>query len=232
MWEDRLLGITRMVRIPARAMWIITGNNIRLRGDMPRRCVWCRLDAKMARPWMRKDFRHPDLLAWTREHRCEILCAIFTLARGWIAAGRPGPADGTPRLGSFERWCETIGGILRVAGMPKFLGNVEQLYDMADDDTPAWAGFLAAWHRIYGEEAITVSQLVANASKPELADGFPAEIAAALDKGPPASAAKRIGKALSRKLETRYEDEAGVTLRLVREEDTHAKVARWAVRQG
>src|SRR5262249_19896539 len=61
-WSDRILGSTRMVTLPNRAVWIATGNNVRLRGDLPRRCVRVRLDAKVARPWDRSGFRHADLL--------------------------------------------------------------------------------------------------------------------------------------------------------------------------
>jgi hypothetical protein len=49
-----------------------------------------------------------------------------------------------------------------------------------------------------------------------------------LDK--PASAAKRIGHALKRKAETRYVvDDAGTTLRLVRDFDPHANRVGWRV---
>src|SRR5205814_6276690 len=61
-WNDRMLGASRQLSLPNRATWIATGNNIRLGGDIPRRCYPIRLDANVAQPWMRSGFRHPDLL--------------------------------------------------------------------------------------------------------------------------------------------------------------------------
>ena len=71
-WTDRILGRSEMVTLRNHTMWLVTGNNIRLRGDLPRRCYWTRLDAKMSRPYERADFRHEDLKSWVREHRGEI----------------------------------------------------------------------------------------------------------------------------------------------------------------
>jgi len=231
-WEDRALGASQMIMVPNRAVFIATGNNLRLRGDLPRRCVWCRLDAKHARPWTRDGFQHPDLLGWARDHRGELLNAVFTLARAWIAAGRPGPDESVPRLGSFEGWRHTIGGILGVAGLPGFLANVAQLYETADEETPAWAAFLAAWRTVFGSEAATVADLIERMKKNihgPLAEALPGELAEALEKP---SAAKRIGRALARKAETRFTLDDGATLRLARERDTHAKVLRWRVEKG
>jgi hypothetical protein len=36
-----------------RAVWMMTGNNLRLSADIARRTVRVRLDAKMAQPWTR-----------------------------------------------------------------------------------------------------------------------------------------------------------------------------------
>ena len=71
-WTDRLLGKNRLVTLPNRAVWIATGNNIRLRGDLPRRAVWCRMDPKVARPWLRETFTHDPLLDWVLDHRPEL----------------------------------------------------------------------------------------------------------------------------------------------------------------
>ena len=231
-WTDRELGRSRMLTLPNRALFIVTGNNLRLRGDLPRRCVWCRLDAREARPWTREGFRHADLVGWVREHRGELLAAVFTIARGWIAAGRPGPEDGTPRLGGFESWRHVVGGVLRVAGLHGFLDNLEDFYAATDEETPAWAAFLAGWRRLYDAGAVTVAELLRQLEAPgsELRELLPGELAESLEKP---AAAKRVGRAFLRKVETRYVvDAEGTTLRLVREGESRAKVARWKVATG
>jgi hypothetical protein len=137
-----------------------TGNNIELRGDMLRRAYWIRMNARMARPWQRTGFKHEPLLPWVTEHRGEILAALLTLARAWVAAGTPPAA--VPTIGSFNTWAKTIGGILTHAGIPGFLGNLNALYDAHDEATSQWAIFLRAWHRTYGARALVLAQVIAD----------------------------------------------------------------------
>ena len=124
-WADRLLGQSEIARVPHRVMWLATGNNIRLKGDVPRRSVWCRLDAKMERPWQRVDFKHPDLLGWIEVDLGRLPSAALTVARVWITEGMPSFSG--PPLGSLESWSRSIGGILEVAGITGFLEDFNDL---------------------------------------------------------------------------------------------------------
>ena len=123
-WEDRLLGKSETVRFPIRCAWIATGNNPRLSNEMARRTVRIRLDSHEDQPWLRTGFRHPDLPAWVRQSRPRLVAACLTLGRAWIVAGMPRHQR---TIGSFERWAEVIGGILDVAGVAGFLGNLEAI---------------------------------------------------------------------------------------------------------
>jgi len=160
-FQTRILGQTKEVRLPNRGTYIVTGNNVKLGGDMPRRCYLSRMDAREARPWMRdpKSFKYQHLIQWVKENRGELLAAILTMARAWIVAGKPIP-EGLPPLGGFEDWIDTIGGILTYAGFTDFLGNLEFMYQQADVETPQWEGFLAAWQEEFGEEPTTVETVV------------------------------------------------------------------------
>jgi len=143
-WEDRVLGSLRMVILPNNVTWLATGNNVRLAGDLPRRCIWIRLDAKQAQPWLgrEKPFKHPHLLEWVRDNRGLILANILTVVRAWVNAGKPEFTDII--LGNYERWCRVAGGIITVMGIPGFLGNIQEMYKQADVDTPQWSRFLEA----------------------------------------------------------------------------------------
>src|SRR5262249_30619149 len=99
-WADRILGRNASVSLPVNCSWIATGNNIRLGGDIPRRCYWVQMDAKCARPSERTGFRHNPLKDWVRANRPALVSALLTLARAWFAADCPTPA--VPVLGSFE----------------------------------------------------------------------------------------------------------------------------------
>jgi hypothetical protein len=97
-WTDRVLGFTELVTLPQRTVFVATGNNIVLGGDLARRCYWIRLDAQCSEPWRNRQFRHPDLRAWVRENRGRLLSASLTLARAWFVAssgaGRQGRLPG------------------------------------------------------------------------------------------------------------------------------------------
>ena len=155
-WEDRILGMSKMVSLPSVSMWVGTGNNIQLAGDIPRRCYWVRMDPKHARPWQRTGYKHENLTQWVDENRGKILSAILTLAKGWISAGSPEPKK-VPLMGSFEDWRFVVGGIMEYCGLSEFLGNIETMYEQADVDTPQWDAFCSAWFNIWKGKPVVLN---------------------------------------------------------------------------
>ncbi|MGE0536746.1 MAG: hypothetical protein AB7O68_17375 [Pirellulales bacterium] len=164
-WSDRVLGETRMVRVPVRTTWLATGNNITLSDEMTRRVVWIRLDPKCEAPEERTGFRHPDLLAWTRAHRHCLVWAALTLIQAWIARGRP---VGTQTLGRFEAWAQVIGGILDVAGVPGLLNNRAELQQRAGEDRAEWRAFVATWFDRFQVRAVGTKELLTLAREKDL----------------------------------------------------------------
>jgi len=154
------MGKTEIMTLPHEATWIVTGNNIELRGDLPRRSYWIRMNARTARPWQRQGFKHEQLLAWVTEHRGQILAHLLTLARAWVVADKP--STSVPTIGNFNTWAKTMGGILAHAGVPGFLQNLRALYDALDDVTMQWAMFFRAWHQIYGARPLFLAEVVSD----------------------------------------------------------------------
>ncbi|MGH9785153.1 MAG: hypothetical protein ACRD88_13310, partial [Terriglobia bacterium] len=198
-WSDRALGGNQTVTLPQCATWIVTGNNIRLGGDLARRCYWVRLDAKMARPWQRDGFKHQDLLGWIAEHRGEILAALLVLARAWFTAGQP-VASG-PVLGGFGSWIKTLGGVLAHAGITGFLGNQDEMYDEADETASQWEAFLQGLRDEYGDEQITSAQVAERIRTDEKLRALAPDD---LGVDQPGSLTLRTGKAFSKRQETRF----------------------------
>jgi len=165
-WEDRQLGTSDTLRLPVRTAWVATGNNPALSSEITRRTVRIRLDAKRDRPWLRTGFRHPDLPAWVGRERGALVCAGLTLGCAWLSAGRPVPA-GLTTLGSFEEWSRVLGGILEVAGVPGFLGNLAEFYEQTDTEGAAVRGFLRAWWDAHAGAAVGAADLFTIASAPD-----------------------------------------------------------------
>jgi len=155
-WEDRILGHSEMARLPIRCLWIATGNNPEFSNEMARRLVRIRLDPHTDRPWQRSDFRHPDLMSWVRANRARLVAACLTLCQAWIAAGRP---RGGRTIGSFENWAHVVGGVLEVAGIPGFLGNLEEMMEASDSEGAAWNAFIGAWWDRFGTARVVTADL-------------------------------------------------------------------------
>ena len=221
-WTDRILGQTKTITLPVRCTWIVTGNNIQLGGDLPRRCVWVRLDAGTAKPFQRVGFRHPDLKAWVREHRGELLGALLTIARAWFVAGKP---DGAVEpLGGFESWAKIVGGILAHAGIPGFLQNLDSLYEESDPATLQWESLLLAILEYFDNRSFTIKELVELLPEnTELTQALPDELADEDRKG---SLQRRLGRAFSERVGRRY---GATALHLVKAGTNRNKVVLWRV---
>ncbi len=165
-WSDRRLGRNETIELQNRTCWMATGNNIRLAGDLPRRCYKVRMDANMAKPFERDqdEFRHPYLLEYVQENRGELLAAILILAKAWIIAGRPEPR-GIPPMGSFGAWRGAIGGILEFAGVSGFLGNAAEIYENAEVNDGI-EGFIEALYQEVGDKPITTKQILGLINNP------------------------------------------------------------------
>ena len=148
--------MTDMVTVPNNALWLMTGNNPKLSDEMSRRCVRARIDPRVDRPWLRAKFKHKAVAEWAKQNRSALVHAVLTLIQAWIVAGQPLHPI---RLGSFEAWSAIVGGVLGVAQIPGFLGNLDELYETADADGQMWREFTATWWDAFHSEPQKVGDL-------------------------------------------------------------------------
>jgi len=157
MYSDRKLGTNQMLSVRNRFTQVAIGNNVQVFGDMKRRVVPCRLEPDEEHPEHRDDFRHPELLQWVRKHRGELLGAVLTIWRAWIAAGRPmAPIT----MGSFESWARVVGGALASAGIHGFLRGTADWLDFSDSDSDEWGEHLAQLRGKFGDEKFSAKDVV------------------------------------------------------------------------
>jgi hypothetical protein len=225
-WEDRLLGRSEQLKLPQRATWLASGNNLKLGGDIPRRSYWIRLDAKTEKPWERKGFRHPNLKEYACENRGKLVSALLTLGRAWFAEGCP-EAEDAPPLGGFEGWVSTVGGVLANLEMRGFLQNLNELYERSGDDAGDWEQFLATWREEYRDSpkktAEIASELYRDEGK-ELRAALPEDLATLVEAKDP-HLSRKLGKAFSAREDRRYGAE-GLHLRRAGKEQ---RAVRWTV---
>jgi hypothetical protein len=128
-WRDRVLGKNVTIEAQNTLSAFALGNNGEIVGDLRRRVVLISMESPIAQPSRRTGFRHTDLRVWVEQHRTDLLDAVLTMLRAWHVAGRPGVES---PLGSFEPWCNLVGGTLSVAGVDGFLGNVDEVLEESD----------------------------------------------------------------------------------------------------
>jgi putative DNA primase/helicase len=201
-WEDRVLGVSETTRLPLRCIWIATGNNPEFSGEMARRLVRIRLDARTDQPWRRSGFRHPNLMVWLNANRAHLVAACLTLCRAWIAADMP---RGEKSIGSFETWAAVMGGLLEAIGVPGFLCNIDEMLETSDGEGAVWRVFVAQWWDRFGTAEVRTSDLYAVA--------LTCEPPLPLGAGGDHSRRIRLGKSLAR-MRDRVFDIAGLKARI------------------
>jgi hypothetical protein len=110
-YSDRKLGVSEMVATAAAVIHLFTGNNIGVKGDLASRALHIRLNVNRVDPENRL-FKHPDPLAWTDNHRAEILGALYTILLGNPQLKAPRNAPAKTR---FKMWWRLIGSALEHA---------------------------------------------------------------------------------------------------------------------
>lgn len=156
-WTDRILGKNETITIPNTTVFALSGNNVSLSGEMARRVVRIRLQAKSDKPWERSGFRHPNIKTYVIENRAKLQAACISLVTAWLNAGRPnGPH--VP-FGSFESYAATLGGILHQAGIEGFLANRSAVFEESDTEGAAWRAFTESWFEKWGTAKVTTSDI-------------------------------------------------------------------------
>ena len=163
-WQDRLLGVSRLVRAPLFAVWLLTGNNLRFGQTVGRRIVPIDLDPRVEHPEDRTDFRYPDVLERVRIQRPVLVVAALALLKGYVADGQP--LHGKPRMGSFEAWDNLIRGCCVWAGLADPAATDDptsargRIRAEADEDLETIDGLLSALADVFGADEFQTRDVV------------------------------------------------------------------------
>jgi hypothetical protein len=233
MWSGRILGSTAMGAWANDRLWMATGNNLRVGGDIASRSVYVRLAPKAPHPEQRTGFAIGDLASWIKnpDHRAELLWRLLVLVADWVAAGTPRDDD-VPAMRQFTPWARGVGGFLAHHHIGGFLTNLDVVRGMDEDDT-RWAVFLAGWLDRFGPDPVRVSQVLTNAEitrEPMTGrDQDPWEGDFITDtKGRRPRSAQMLGRLLAGQVD-RYHGDPPLVLRRV--DDEHTKSALYRVEE-
>ena len=144
--KDRLLGGNRIAELSLRPVWMATGNNVSLRGDLARRVVPIRLVSPEEFPERRSGFKHPNLKQFILRERGNLLSDALTILRAFYLAGLPRQSD--VWAGSFEGWDTWVRQAILWLGYPDPLTRQEEMESQADAKTDSLKVLMDAWPKL------------------------------------------------------------------------------------
>ena len=170
-WDDRVLGVSKNFRGTNNRTWVLTGNNVKLGGDIPSRSVLISLNPGAVDPKTREvaKFALGDLDVWLGrdENKIQVIRALLTLVMAWASHGCR-RSDVHHR---FAEWAAVVGGVLEHAGVKDFLGNQAKVEEHVHHDE-SLADFFKRWFELYEDNPQQVTQLRATLGEiPEAGDG-------------------------------------------------------------
>lgn len=210
----RVLGLSKLVRVETSALYLLTGNNLIVQGDLTRRVLLVHLDPETERPELRRfDF---DPVQRAREQRKTLVAGLLTLAR-W---GQQNTTAGPSPLGSFEEWSRRVRNPLMALGLPDPCASMEALH-RDDPERETALEVLTEWRREFSGAPTTVAEAIRRAT-----NGGGMSLRNALDGvcgGPGGLNARRLGRYL-----LRLKDRVFGDLVLRRSADMYTNTATWA----
>jgi hypothetical protein len=163
-FSDRILGESEIKHFPTRVLFLITGNNLALRGDLCRRVLTARIDPEIEQPWTRRFDLDPA--EYCLEHRREMVVAALTVLRAGLQKGTPLP----DRTGSFEVWSDSVRKAVVYAAGLRLLDLKDPIDSIntslnSDSDTVRLRALLPALFEEWGSGKVTVAEMVKTAER-------------------------------------------------------------------
>ena len=215
-YRGRLLGKSEMVSAPSASLWLATGNNLVLVGDLRTRALICRIDPQSEHPEQR-GFAD-DIKQTMAKRRPEMVAAGLTVMRAFIATGQR-VSDFVKPWGRFEAWTDLVRAPLVWLDRADPCQTIKSI-EKDDPERADLLRMLIAWKLAFGADPATARKAVALASDVGLlTEGgkLLREVLGdiAMDRGGMLNV-RKVGKWLSRHVERRAE---GMRFVKDREED-------------
>lgn len=222
--SGRILGFSKNAKLSTNLLWLATGNNLTICGDMTRRTLLCTLDAGTEKP-AERNFKR-DIYQWANDHRGEIVHAALTILRAYQVTDKPLPNPYTPMNG-YDDWSHWVRGALIWLGEadPK---KSQLEIEAHDPEREGLRTVLQAWYDHFGSDFVTTKDLL-NREAPDggcVPDSQLALYQALLEAIP--HGRELTGRLLGKWL-ARHNGRMIDGLGLHQGKDRHAKTALWQV---
>ena len=174
-YGDRVLGASVTISVPATGLFLATGNNVALVGDLNRRLLACRIDPHSDKPYRRAFALDPE--RYVREHRQALVRHALVLVCGYLSTGTPITPD---RTASFEDWSDRVRQTVLWVGQQGLLDvadpcdAIDSSYE-EDPETRKLSSLLSCWHALFGDKPKSVAEAITLATDPVVSGRIPAD---------------------------------------------------------
>lgn len=145
-YKGRLLGQSKMLKLPNRAVWVLNGNNVGVSGDAVRRILPINLNSD-ENPELRKHAFDP--VAVIREGLEALRGDLINLLATYSAYGREVTRAGIGGYASFEDWNALVRGAVVWLGWGDPIQEMQAQQD-ADPEVQKLEMLMAAWDERFG----------------------------------------------------------------------------------
>lgn len=165
-FSDRILGKSASSTVPNRSVFVMTGNNLTLAGDLPRRVLVSRIDPQTDKPFARSFELEP--VTHCQAHRQRMVASALVLVRAMLTHGCRRPGAG--RLASFEDWDAFVRQTVIYANelRPGEFGDVMDVVTIAqsaDPEQEALHHLLDTWVKVFGAgRVVTTAEVLSKAN--------------------------------------------------------------------
>lgn len=152
-WSARELGVTRILKVLTNCMFMFTGNNVSIYGDMNRRALKVKVKPVSATPY-RESFGF-DPVREVAHNRHKLNVAALTIIRAYMVSQQP---VGLPPFGSFEDWSRMVRDPLVWLGYPDIIDGIQENYE-DDEETNDLVMLHDIWETHFGDSHVTNQQI-------------------------------------------------------------------------
>jgi hypothetical protein len=151
-FTDRLLGQNNNITFPNILEISLSANTgITYTPDFANRSIFINLMLDLEDPNQRK-FKVSDLHHYVKEHRNDILSALYAFVREWYIKGMPA---GTNPFASYPEWARVCGGVMEAVGYTNpCVQNLDPARIGGDTDTKDMKRLFELCHESWGSDRI------------------------------------------------------------------------------
>lgn len=175
-YTDRILGSNSIAELSTAALFLVTGNHIKVVGDLNRRVLMSTIDPGTEKPYLREF--NVDPLIYVKEHRLNMIRASLIMIRGYLTSGMGQIQPG--KMASFHMWDKFVRqAICWLATLPccpiGLADPASSIKNNYEDDpvTERLKCVLNAWHDLYGNALKTSKSIVNELLNPSSIENKP-----------------------------------------------------------